>query len=86
MTDISLADASVSGLVAWYSLIHVPDEDMPSVFSTDSARGPETTGNNRHVPDNADTRWGDPTPESGGPPPGYTIGISAGQATERPAP
>jgi hypothetical protein len=27
----------------------------------------------------ADTRWDDPTPESGGPPPGYTIGISAGR-------
>jgi ubiquinone/menaquinone biosynthesis C-methylase UbiE len=33
MTDLSLADASVSGLVAWYSLIHVPDEDMPTVFA-----------------------------------------------------
>ena len=33
MTDLSLADASVSGLVAWYSLIHVPDEDMHSVFA-----------------------------------------------------
>ena len=30
MTDLSLADTSVSGLVAWYSLIHVPDEDHRS--------------------------------------------------------
>src|ERR1700690_1808377 len=31
-------------------------------ISTDSARGPETTGNNRHVPGNADTRTGRPLP------------------------
>jgi SAM-dependent methyltransferase len=33
MTDLALADASVAGLVAWYSLIHVPDEDIPPVFA-----------------------------------------------------
>ena len=33
MTHLALADGSVSGLVAWYSLIHVPDEEMSSVFA-----------------------------------------------------
>jgi SAM-dependent methyltransferase len=28
MTDLDLADASVAGLVAWYSLIHVPDDEI----------------------------------------------------------
>ncbi len=32
MTDLDLADASLAGLVAWYSLIHVPDEEIGSVF------------------------------------------------------
>jgi ubiquinone/menaquinone biosynthesis C-methylase UbiE len=33
MTDLALADASLTGLVAWYSLIHVPDDDVSSVFA-----------------------------------------------------
>jgi SAM-dependent methyltransferase len=33
MTDLDLADASMAGLVAWYSLIHVPDEEIGSVFT-----------------------------------------------------
>ena len=33
MTDLRLPDASVAGLVAWYSLIHVPDEEIGSVFA-----------------------------------------------------
>ncbi|MFI9161369.1 class I SAM-dependent methyltransferase [Kitasatospora aureofaciens] len=33
MTDLDLADASVAGLVAWYSLIHVPDDEIGSVFA-----------------------------------------------------
>lgn len=33
MTDLALADASVAGLVAWYSLIHVPDDEVSSVFA-----------------------------------------------------
>ena len=32
MTDLDLADASMAGLVAWYSLIHVPDDEIGSVF------------------------------------------------------
>jgi SAM-dependent methyltransferase len=32
MTDLDLADGSMAGLVAWYSLIHVPDEEIGSVF------------------------------------------------------
>ncbi|MFE4589847.1 class I SAM-dependent methyltransferase [Streptomyces laurentii] len=32
MTTLGLADASVAGLVAWYSLIHVPDAEVPSVL------------------------------------------------------
>ncbi len=28
MTDLALADASLTGLVAWYSLIHIPDDEM----------------------------------------------------------
>ncbi|GGU42326.1 class I SAM-dependent DNA methyltransferase [Streptomyces violascens] len=32
MTDLDLADASVAGLVAWYSLIHVPDDEVGPVF------------------------------------------------------
>ncbi|MCW3816468.1 methyltransferase domain-containing protein [Micromonospora sp. DR5-3] len=33
MTDLDLADASVAGLIAWYSLIHVPDDEVGSVFA-----------------------------------------------------
>ncbi|MGG7570251.1 class I SAM-dependent methyltransferase [Streptomyces sirii] len=33
MTDLDLADASVAGLVAWYSLIHVPDDEIGSDFT-----------------------------------------------------
>jgi len=32
MTDLRLADASVAGLLAFWSLIHIPDETVPSVF------------------------------------------------------
>ncbi|WP_084959197.1 class I SAM-dependent methyltransferase [Thermoactinospora rubra] len=33
MTDLDLADASMAGLVAWYSLIHVPDEEIGRVLT-----------------------------------------------------
>ncbi|KXK63007.1 methyltransferase [Micromonospora rosaria] len=33
MTDLDLADASVTGLVAWYSLIHVPDHRVGAVLA-----------------------------------------------------
>ncbi|MFE9404498.1 class I SAM-dependent DNA methyltransferase [Streptomyces sp. NPDC006530] len=33
MTELDLADASVAGLVAWYSLIHVPDREIGGVFA-----------------------------------------------------
>jgi ubiquinone/menaquinone biosynthesis C-methylase UbiE len=33
MTDLALADASVAGLVAWYSLIHVPDDEVSLVLA-----------------------------------------------------
>jgi ubiquinone/menaquinone biosynthesis C-methylase UbiE len=33
MTDLGLADASVTGLVAWYSLIHVPDKEISPVLA-----------------------------------------------------
>lgn len=33
MTALDLADASMTGLVAWYSLIHVPDDEISSVFA-----------------------------------------------------
>jgi SAM-dependent methyltransferase len=32
MTDLPLADASVAGLVAFWSLVHVPDHALPGVF------------------------------------------------------
>ena len=32
MTDLCLADASVAGLLAFWSLIHVPDDAVPAVF------------------------------------------------------
>ncbi len=38
MTDLELADASMAGLVAWYSLIHVPDAEIGSVFTHFFAR------------------------------------------------
>jgi hypothetical protein len=50
-----------------------------SGINTDSARGPEMTGNNRHVSDNADTRTGRPTSESGGPPSLHRTRKTAGQ-------
>ena len=33
MTDLALTDASMTGLVAWYSLIHIPDEEIGSVLA-----------------------------------------------------
>jgi ubiquinone/menaquinone biosynthesis C-methylase UbiE len=33
MTDLPLPDDSVAGLVAWYSLIHIPDEQLGAVFA-----------------------------------------------------
>ncbi|EEP72921.1 methyltransferase [Micromonospora sp. ATCC 39149] len=33
MTDLNLAESSVAGLVAWYSLIHIPDDQVGSVFA-----------------------------------------------------
>ncbi|SEP48017.1 class I SAM-dependent methyltransferase [Amycolatopsis saalfeldensis] len=33
MTELPLADASVSGLFAWWSLIHVPDEAVPTALA-----------------------------------------------------
>ncbi|MGC4792691.1 class I SAM-dependent DNA methyltransferase [Micromonospora saelicesensis] len=33
MTDLDLADGSVAGLVAWYSLIHIPDDQIGIVFA-----------------------------------------------------
>ncbi len=32
MTDLDLPDASVAGLIAWQSLIHMPDNEVPAVF------------------------------------------------------
>ncbi|RAN98560.1 class I SAM-dependent DNA methyltransferase [Micromonospora noduli] len=33
MTDLQLADGSVAGLVAWYSLIHIPDDQIDVVLA-----------------------------------------------------
>ena len=33
MTDLDLAGGSLVGLVAWYSLIHIPDEEIGSVLA-----------------------------------------------------
>lgn len=33
MTELDLAPASLAGLLAWYSLIHVPDEAVPGVLA-----------------------------------------------------
>lgn len=32
MTDLDLADASVGGVLAWWSLIHIPDDVVPTVL------------------------------------------------------
>ena len=33
MTALDLADGALGGLVAWYSIIHVPDDWLPQVFA-----------------------------------------------------
>jgi ubiquinone/menaquinone biosynthesis C-methylase UbiE len=33
MTELTLADASLAGLIAWYSTIHVPDEEIGTVLA-----------------------------------------------------
>ncbi|WP_139274100.1 class I SAM-dependent DNA methyltransferase [Saccharopolyspora flava] len=33
MTDLNTADASLGGIVAWYSIIHTAPEDLPAVFA-----------------------------------------------------
>ena len=33
MTELALADASVAGLLAWYSLIHIPDDEVSAVLA-----------------------------------------------------
>lgn len=32
MTDLHLRSVSVAGLLAWWSLIHIPDDEVPTVF------------------------------------------------------
>jgi SAM-dependent methyltransferase len=32
MTNLDLPAASVAGLLAWWSLIHIPDDEVPTVF------------------------------------------------------
>ncbi|MET8229674.1 class I SAM-dependent methyltransferase [Micromonospora sp. NPDC005298] len=33
MTDLALTDGSVAGLIAWYSLIHIPDDQLGGVLA-----------------------------------------------------
>ncbi|GAA3623880.1 class I SAM-dependent methyltransferase [Lentzea roselyniae] len=33
MTDLALDDASIAGLLAWWSLIHVPDDAVPAALA-----------------------------------------------------
>jgi ubiquinone/menaquinone biosynthesis C-methylase UbiE len=33
MTDLRLADASVAGLLSFWSLVHTPDDELPAVFA-----------------------------------------------------
>jgi ubiquinone/menaquinone biosynthesis C-methylase UbiE len=33
MTDLDFDDAQFDGVCAWYSVIHIPDEQLPQVFS-----------------------------------------------------
>jgi SAM-dependent methyltransferase len=33
MTDLALPDGALAGLVAWYSIIHVPPQWLPAVFA-----------------------------------------------------
>jgi SAM-dependent methyltransferase len=33
MTDLDLDDGGLDGICAWYSVIHIPDEPLPHVFS-----------------------------------------------------
>ncbi|RZS32425.1 methyltransferase family protein [Herbihabitans rhizosphaerae] len=33
MTDLDIADASLAGVLAWWSLIHVPDDEVPAVLA-----------------------------------------------------
>jgi SAM-dependent methyltransferase len=33
MTDLRLAGNSLAGVMAWWSLIHVPDDEVPTVFA-----------------------------------------------------
>jgi SAM-dependent methyltransferase len=33
MLDLDLADGELGGIVAWYSIIHVPDAELPSVLA-----------------------------------------------------
>jgi ubiquinone/menaquinone biosynthesis C-methylase UbiE len=33
MADLRLAENSLAGVMAWWSLIHVPDDEVPTVFA-----------------------------------------------------
>lgn len=33
MTDLDLPDGALTGVIAWYSIIHIPDEQLPHVFA-----------------------------------------------------
>ncbi|MFD4664838.1 MULTISPECIES: class I SAM-dependent methyltransferase [Streptomyces] len=33
MTDLDLADGSLGGIIAWYSIVHTPPELLPVVFA-----------------------------------------------------
>jgi hypothetical protein len=54
-------------------------DHRPAGISTDSARAPETTGNNRHDPGNRTREGAASLPSGTARLPGSTIGISAGQ-------
>ncbi|MET8042142.1 class I SAM-dependent methyltransferase [Micromonospora sp. NPDC005215] len=33
MTDLDLTDSCVAGILAWFSLIHIPDDEVPAVLA-----------------------------------------------------
>jgi len=56
MTDLDLPAASVAGLLAWQSLIHIPDGEVPAVFRhfhrvLRPGGGLATVGNGRDLDD-----------------------------------
>ena len=83
-SNINSAHSRTREAIGLYQFLIGIDHSPPGI-STDSARGPETTGNNRHDSGKPGTGKGGPAAPQHDQPLPQHLGKTAGQATGRPA-